>query len=1331
LLPVLSTHYADAAEERGRYIVLFNDSVERPGEIARAQVEQRKGSLGFVYRHGLKGYSAFLSDAAADALRNDPRVRAVRFDHPVVAASQSTPTGIDRVFATANEALFINETEDLSADVDVAVLDTGIDYEHADLEVVARTYCNGTFESASCTDGIGTDEVGHGTHVAGTIAALDNGEGVVGVAAGARLWSVKVLDPGGWESELVAGVEWVTEHASEIEVANMSIGCIFLPCSLPTMGEAIDISAEAGVVYAVAAGNNSGNAGNSTFGTNPSVITVSALADSNGQPGGKGPTSCTDDLPGDHTTRFLTDDTSASFSNYGEAIEIAAPGLCILSTYPGNEYKKASGTSMAAPHVAGAAAILAAQDNPESIGDVEAIRNAIIEEGNFGWTDTSPDGIQEPLLDVSNESVFSLTGPPTVTTKPASNLASTNATLKGTVNPNSSETTYQFEYGTTTEYGSKAPASPKSTGSGTSPVEVSEKIEGLAPETTYHFRLVATNAKGTSKGEDQTFTTTAWEILSTPNPEGASDSNLFDVSCEPSTSACTAVGKSTVSGANQPVAQRWNGTSWSEQAAAKKSGSTHNRLLGVDCPSETRCIAVGNYQNSEGGPATLGEIWNEGSWKVQSTPVPSGATSSELVAVGCRSTANCVGVGSAVIGGVKSAIAERWDSPTWTLESIPIPEGATSSQLDGVDCIWSNFCVAVGRYTTSGGTTKSLAMFWNGTSWSLQTLTDPAGAAQSTLLDVSCTKSPSVCTAVGGWKNSALEQFTLAYRFTGGSTWTLQSTPNPSGSIASVFQDVSCATEASCTAVGSWISSSGGSNQTLAEEWDGSSWSIEGTPNPSGATFSAFFGVSCRSVTCMGVGWSTDGTGVDTPLAETSDLSKPPTVTTKSASDVASTNATLKGSINPNSSETTYQFEYGTTTEYGSKAPASPKSTGSGTSPVEVSEKIEGLAPETTYHFRLVATNTKGTTKGEDQTFTTTAWEILSTPNPEGASDGNLYDVSCEPSTSVCTSVGTSTISGADSPIAQRWNGTAWSEQAAAKKSGATHSRLFGVDCPSETRCIAVGNYQSSEGPATLGELWNEGSWKVQSTPIPSGATSSELVAVGCSSTATCGAVGSAVIGGVKTAIAEKWNSPTWSLESIPIPEGATSSQLDGVDCIWSNFCLAVGRYTAGGSTKVLAMFWNGTSWSLQTLTDPAGAAQSTLLDVSCTKSPSVCTAVGGWKNSGGEQFTLAYRFTGGSTWTLQNTPNPSGATESLFQDVSCATETSCTAVGSSVSGGSTKTLAEKWNGTSWSIQGTPNPSGSTFSSLFGVSCQSTTCMGVGWSTDGSGVDTTLAEIRE
>jgi hypothetical protein len=455
---------------------------------------------------------------------------------------------------------------------------------------------------------------------------------------------------------------------------------------------------------------------------------------------------------------------------------------------------------------------------------------------------------------------------PSVTTEAATGITSSGATLNGFVNPHGLSTTYKFEYGTTKESLTKSTA-PVNMGTESKKVKTEVNLE---PGTLYYFRISASNSIGTTPGGELSFTTSAtlWKIKETLNTKGASDSNLYDVSCNPSTKACTAVGKSTTSGVDSPMVQRWNGTSWSEQTPAKKSGSAQNRLFGVDCPSETRCLAVGSYQNSEGGPATLGELWNESKWTVQTTPVPSEATSSELVAVGCNNTAECVAAGSAVVKGVKSAIAEEWNSPTWTLSTVPIPKEASSSQFDGVDCLWSNFCVAVGRYTTSGGSIKSLVEFWDGTEWKLQTVADPEGAAQSTLLDVACTPTPNRCTAVGGWKNSKFEQFTLAYRFNGVTTWTLQSTPNPAGSIASVFQEASCATETSCTAAGSWVSGSGGSNQTLAEVWNGTSWSIQGTPNPAGATFSAFFGASCLESSCFGVGWSTDALGVDTTLAE-------------------------------------------------------------------------------------------------------------------------------------------------------------------------------------------------------------------------------------------------------------------------------------------------------------------------------------------------------------------------------------------------------------------------------------------------------------------------------
>jgi len=383
-----------------RYIVVLNDATppEQVAQVAEAARQRTGGRLGYLFTRAIRGFSISIPANARIALEQDQRIAYIEEDLPVSIFEQTTPTGIDRVNATTNSTLSIDENDDRRVDVDVAVLDTGIDLEHPDLNVVGGVDCLRTnrgrlarVTTTLCTNG-GDDDHYHGTHVAGTIGALDNGTGVVGVAPGARLWAVKVLDGNGagYTSGIIAGIDWVVEQGN-IEVINMSVGGEGQSRAYAT---AIDNAVANGVVVVAAAGNSSEDASNYSPAFVENAITVSAIADFDGLPGGEGAPTCQTDR----------DDTLADFSNYGSVVDMAAPGVCILSTFPmeQGEYATISGTSMAAPHVAGAAAVLTSGTNsPQTLEDVIAIRDALVNSGNDDWTDESGDRLQEPLLDVS------------------------------------------------------------------------------------------------------------------------------------------------------------------------------------------------------------------------------------------------------------------------------------------------------------------------------------------------------------------------------------------------------------------------------------------------------------------------------------------------------------------------------------------------------------------------------------------------------------------------------------------------------------------------------------------------------------------------------------------------------------------------------------------------------------------------------------------------------------------------------------------------------------------------------------------------------------------
>ncbi|MEJ2310028.1 MAG: S8 family peptidase [Gammaproteobacteria bacterium] len=398
---ILISASVHAAPPQDRYIVVLKEGTGTPQQVAAEVAQRVNGRIGYVYENALHGFSITMPRGAFARISRDPRIAYIEEDRPVSILAQTTPTGIQRIFADTNPSLDIDATDDYRVDVDVAVIDTGVDFEHPDLNVQGGVDCtvySGTGGPwmrtyyCSATEGTGGDDNQyHGTHVAGTIGAIDNGTGVVGIAPGARIWAVKVLDSQGrgFESGIVAGIDWVAAQGN-IEVANMSLGGLGYS---QAEYDAIQYAVNAGVAFAVSAGNDDADTADYSPASFDNVLTVSALADFDGAPGGAGSPTCRDDQ----------DDTLADFSNWGDTVQIAAPGVCILSTYPleEGEYGTISGTSMASPHVAGALALLASVDAPADADDVYDLYAQVINAGNDDWTDDSGDGILEPLLDVS------------------------------------------------------------------------------------------------------------------------------------------------------------------------------------------------------------------------------------------------------------------------------------------------------------------------------------------------------------------------------------------------------------------------------------------------------------------------------------------------------------------------------------------------------------------------------------------------------------------------------------------------------------------------------------------------------------------------------------------------------------------------------------------------------------------------------------------------------------------------------------------------------------------------------------------------------------------
>lgn len=351
------------------------------------------------------------------------------------------------------------------------------------------------------------------------------------------------------------------------------------------------------------------------------------------------------------------------------------------------------------------------------------------------------------------------------------------------------------------------------------------------------------------------------------------------------------------------------------------------------------------------------------------------------------------------------------------------------------------------------------------------------------------------------------------------SSWTIEPSANPSGATYSNLYAISCPGANDCTAVGTYEATPGLA-LTLAEHWDGATWSVESTPNPSGGTNNALYGVSCTSASdCMAVGGYTDSSGSDVQLTEHWDGTS---WTIQSTPSVVPIRNWLLGVSCPSAGDCT----------------------------------AVGTA-----NFETLAEHWDGT-----------SWTVQTSPNPSGRS-AQLEGVSCT-SASDCTAGGgifppksiyLPVVGGVvvppDGTVAEHWNGSSWAIQQTPASSG--NGTFTGVSCTPalfQSACTAVG--YSGTGP--LAERRSGNAWTIQATQGPG-----EFDAVSCWSSSACTAVGDS---SQWQPLAEGWSGLTWSVEPTPAPAHSTLALLNGVSCTSASTCTAVGSYKdSAGQTVTLA----------------------------------------------------------------------------------------------------------------------------------------------------------------
>jgi hypothetical protein len=594
-----------------------------------------------------------------------------------------------------------------------------------------------------------------------------------------------------------------------------------------------------------------------------------------------------------------------------------------------------------------------------------------------------------------------------------------------------------------------------------------------------------------------------WSLQTTKNP--TTETYLTSISCV-SSSFCMATGYyyDSVSASWIALAERWDGSEWSVKTVAKPAGSTRTWFFGVSCTSSSACTAIGDKEGAERQP--MAQRWNGTEWSLQTTPTIKSFQSA--VDIVCPSSTACTAIAYGLDGGsVDIPIALRWSGSEWTKQSLPLPAGALNSIPNSLSCVVSRGCMMVGQYSYWNGSTVIAPLAVSNWRSAAPTTTtnaasgvaekeatlngtvNPNGTETKAFFEYGTTTSYGTKTAEVnlGSGTSAVEKSAAVSGLSPNTTYHYRIVANNENPEMGKGEDKTFTT----TGPPSVITEAAVPNTTTGEA---ATLKASVDPNGQSTTYQFEYGTSSGVYTktvpepaeSAGSGMEpksvsyeitglTRGTKYYFRVSATnaggkvygSELSfttpTKPTATTLAASGIGKTSATLNGSVTPNGVATKYQFEYGTTISYGSKAPASPKEIGSGSSPVSVEQPISGLGVGTLYHYRVVAENAFGTTFGADETFTTA---------PESAEETVLCtekSLSCPggKTDGVGTEIKTSLVSGTKSILTNSFKNIECNKSSinakvtsTGKTIGASIETLTFEECNCEVKAIKKGTLE-------------------------------------------------------------------------------------------------------------------------------------------------------------------------------------------------------------------------------------------------------------------------------